>query len=75
MNNLEGKVAIETDIWKVPGLTEEESKAHMEKTTTSIPLKRIESIEDIGNCALFLVSDDASYVTESIYAIDGGMGV
>ncbi len=75
MNNLEGKVAIETDIWKVPGLTEEESKTHMEKTTASIPLKRIESIEDIGNCALFLVSKDASYVTESIYAIDGGMVV
>lgn len=75
MNNLEGKVAIETDIWKVPGLTEEESKTQMKKTTASIPLKRIESIEDIGNCALFLVSKDASYVTESIYAIDGGMGV
>ncbi len=75
MNNLEGKVAIETDIWKVPGLTEEESKTQMKKTTASIPLKRIESIEDIGNCALFLVSKDASYVTQSIYAIDGGMGV
>lgn len=67
--------AIETDIWKVPGLTEEESKAHMEKTTEGIPLKRIGTTEDIGNCALFLVSDDASYVTGSIYSVDGGMGV
>lgn len=67
--------AIDTDIWHVPGLSEEESKAHMEKTTAGIPLKKIGEPEDIGNCALFLVSDDASYVTGSIYAVDGGLGV
>lgn len=67
--------AINTDIWNVPGLSKEESEAHMEKTTAGIPLKRIGSPEDIGKCALFLVSNDASYVTGSIYAVDGGMGV
>lgn len=67
--------AINTDIWKVPGLSEEESKKHMEKTTQNIPLKRIGTPEDIGSCALFLVSDEASYVTGSIYAVDGGQGV
>ena len=66
--------AIDTDIWHVPGLTEEQSKAHMEKMQAGIPMKRVGKPEDIGRCAVFLASDDAAYVTSSIYAVDGGMG-
>ena len=66
--------AIRTDIWNVPGLTEEESKKHVEEIASTIPCKRFGEAEDIANVALFLVSDEASYVTGSIYAVDGGMG-
>lgn len=66
--------AIRTDIWNVPGLTEEESKKHEEGIASTIPCKRFGEAEDIANVALFLVSDEASYVTGSIYAVDGGMG-
>ena len=66
--------AIRTDIWNVPGLSEEESKKHEDEIASTIPCKRFGEAEDIANVALFLVSDEASYVTGSIYAVDGGMG-
>lgn len=66
--------AIRTDIWNVPGLTEEEAKKHEEGIAGTIPCKRFGEAKDIANVALFLVSDEASYVTGSIYSVDGGMG-
>lgn len=66
--------AIRTDIWNVPGLTEEESKKHEESIASTIPCKRFGRVEDIANVALFLASDEANYITGSIYAVDGGMG-
>lgn len=67
-------VAIRTDIWNVPGLSEEESKKHEEEIASTIPCERFGEAEDIANVALFLVSDEANYITGSIYAVDGGMG-
>ena len=66
--------AIRTDIWNVPGLSEEESKKHEEGIASTIPCKRFGTPEEVANIALFLVSDEASYVTGSIYNVDGGMG-
>lgn len=66
--------AIRTDIWNVPGLTEEEAKKHEEGIASTIPMKKFGTSEDIANVALFLVSEEANYVTGSIYSVDGGMG-
>ena len=38
----------------------------------SIPLGRFGKPEEVANVALFLVSDEARYVTGSIYNVDGG---
>jgi NAD(P)-dependent dehydrogenase (short-subunit alcohol dehydrogenase family) len=38
----------------------------------SIPLKRIGTAEEVVNCALFLASDEASYVTGANLMVDGG---
>ena len=67
--------AIETDIWNVPGLTEEESRKHFERTTANIPMKRMGQPEEIGRGALFLADDENSYITGSILTIDGGMSI
>ena len=67
--------AIETDIWKVPGLTEEEAKAHREQSEANIPMKRMGRPEEIGRAALFLVDDENSYVTGSVLTVDGGISI
>lgn len=41
--------------------------------TESIPLGRYGTNEDMANLALFLASDESSFITGSVYAIDGGM--
>ena len=66
--------AIETNIWNVPRLTKEESEKHREGIANTIPFKRFGTPEEIANVAMFLVSDEASYVSGSIYAVDGGQG-
>ena len=52
-----------------PGAAEEAKKG-FEQT---IPLQRYADNGDIANLALFLASDESSFITGSIYSIDGGM--
>ena len=38
-----------------------------------IPIGRIGEIEDVSYCSVYLASDESSYVTGSVFFIDGGM--
>jgi 3-oxoacyl-[acyl-carrier protein] reductase len=38
----------------------------------SIPLRRLGSVNDIGNAALFFASDEAAYITGQSLVVDGG---
>ena len=41
--------------------------------TSLIPLKRIGTMQDIANCALFLASDRSNYITGQVIGVDGGI--
>ncbi|MCM1234320.1 MAG: SDR family oxidoreductase [Ruminococcus flavefaciens] len=66
--------AIDTNIWNVTDLSEEEAIAHKKGLTDGIPCKRMGRAEEVANVAMFLASDEASYVSGAIYAVDGGSG-
>jgi 3-oxoacyl-[acyl-carrier protein] reductase len=54
-------------------MTEELSQTVTEDWLKQIPLRRLGTVEDVAHCALFLVSDAASYITGQVIQIDGGM--
>lgn len=63
---------IATDIIKKQMLEDEEKRTEREK---SIPFHRIGTPEEIAKIALFLASDDASYITGSLVYADGGLSL
>jgi len=42
------------------------------KVAAAAPLKRKIGIEDVGNCAVYLMSDLSSQVTADVHFVDGG---
>jgi len=50
-------------------LTEEQKKA----LSVNIPLSRLGEAQDIANAALFFASEDSSYITGHVLAVNGGM--
>ena len=66
--------AIETNIWNVTDLSPEDAKKHKESMEKVIPCGRFGQPEEVAKVALFLASKDASYVSGSIYNVDGAAG-
>jgi 3-oxoacyl-[acyl-carrier protein] reductase len=58
---------IETDMTSVL------PEAVKQKYVASIPLGRAGTVADVANAVKFLVSDDASYITGHVLAVNGGM--
>ncbi len=61
-----------------PGFIDTDMTAAMtdkakETTLANIPLKRMGRPEDVANAVLFLVSDQAAYITGQVVNVDGGM--
>ena len=46
---------------------------HLQELLKLIPEKRVGQVEDIGNAAVFLASDDADYINGTTLFVDGGM--
>ena len=49
------------------------SEKVQEQILTQIPLGTFGNPEDIANCAAFLASDEAAYITGQVIQVDGGM--
>jgi len=63
-----------------PGLVQTDFSALLienfgEELAGKLPTKRLGTPEDIGNLAVFLASDQASWITGETFVIDGGAGV
>jgi NAD(P)-dependent dehydrogenase (short-subunit alcohol dehydrogenase family) len=63
---------IDTPIFESLG-TEEEQAAFKAQFVADVPLGRIGQADEIGKAAVFLASDDASYVAGVELFVDGGM--
>jgi NAD(P)-dependent dehydrogenase (short-subunit alcohol dehydrogenase family) len=66
-DRLKGGVEAEA---KLAGITEEEA---LQRMSERIPLGRLARPEEIANAVLFLASDQASYITGAVLAMDGGV--
>jgi NAD(P)-dependent dehydrogenase (short-subunit alcohol dehydrogenase family) len=64
---------IETPIFGKMGLSEAEQKGFGDYILAQSPMGRFGKSEEIAKAALFLASDDSSYVTGIELAVDGGM--
>lgn len=50
-------------------------EAHGEAIVQAIPLKRMGTVDEVAKLAVYLSSDDASWITGKIYRIDGGQQI
>ena len=66
--------AIDTNIWNVTNLDKKAEKAHRDGIAKTIPCGRFGEPQEIASVAVFLASEDASYVNGAIIAVDGGQG-
>jgi NAD(P)-dependent dehydrogenase (short-subunit alcohol dehydrogenase family) len=71
MGRVDGKIVLVTGAASVPGL----GSATAERLTAAIPAGRMGDPIDVANCALFLASDESSYITGSELTVDGGLTV
>jgi NAD(P)-dependent dehydrogenase (short-subunit alcohol dehydrogenase family) len=65
---------IETPIFGKIGLPMAQLAPMAEAIQQRVPLKRFGTATDVAKLILFIASDDASFITGSEYAIDGGIG-
>lgn len=64
---------IETPIWTKTNLTEEQIGEFAQGVSGQVPLGRFGQAKEVANAALFLASEDASYITGTEVPVDGGM--
>ncbi len=56
-------------------MTDALTEAQKEAIMARIPVARLGSVDDVGACALFLASSEASYVTGQTIHVNGGMAM
>jgi NAD(P)-dependent dehydrogenase (short-subunit alcohol dehydrogenase family) len=65
---------IATPLGKKLGLTDEQLEKAIAAVTAKVPMERLGQPAEIGRAAVFLASDDSSFITGIDLCVDGGMG-
>lgn len=61
-------------IWSIlPHTPHKHSQQPTNNITTSVPMKRLGSIEEVVKSVAYLLSDDSSYTTGTNLTVDGGL--
>lgn len=63
----------DTSAFNAPGLSAEKVVQMKARISTAIPLGRLAQVDEIAKAALFLLSNDSSFITGSELFVDGGM--
>jgi NAD(P)-dependent dehydrogenase (short-subunit alcohol dehydrogenase family) len=66
--------ATDTPIFERLGLSDDQLKALKAFSAEQIPMKRLGRPEELAKAALFLASDDSSYLLGAEIMVDGGQG-
>ena len=64
---------IETPIWTKTNLSEDDINGFAAGVSSQVPLGRFGKGTEVANTALFLASDDSSYITGAEIPVDGGL--
>ncbi|CAF1982008.1 unnamed protein product, partial [Rotaria magnacalcarata] len=59
------------EIWKYAGLSEEEAEKVINSSKAVVPMNRMGMPDEVAKAAVFLASDDSSYVTGIELFVDG----
>jgi NAD(P)-dependent dehydrogenase (short-subunit alcohol dehydrogenase family) len=64
---------IDTPLLSPPSQTEEQSRQRKEAFAASVPMGRLGHADEIAHAAVFLASDDSSFITGAELFVDGGL--